>query len=152
MYGFIISFLLTSSFLIVFLELLGHFTKDFHQSSFDDYPGLTTPPESPPDTIPSSSSSPVQPVIDSCFLSSLDPPLTPPQAPPTIHLLPTSQSTNIQNCNIDTTSCHQGVKNDIVRSDGHMVQVLKSGEIVPISALLATLQSNPLNDVLSQVG
>ena len=130
------------------LELLGHFTKDFHQNSFDDYPGLTTPPESPPDTILSNSSSPVQPIIESCFLPSVTTPLTPPQAPPTMHSL---QST-IQNCHMATTS---GVKNElgtaVTNSNGQLVQVLKSGEVVPVSALLSSMQSNSLSEVISQV-
>lgn len=147
-----------STLLPFLLDLLNNFTSDLNQNSlnqFDDYPGLSTPPESPPENVGAVTSSHsllpehVQPVIDSSFpatvLSQLSGPLTPPQAPPITPTVPTLHCTSpTQNCNIVTTTSQEGVKNElgvITGSNGQLVRVLKSGEVIPISALLNNTQS-----------
>ena len=156
------------------LELLGHFTNDIQSTltQFEDYPGLSTPPISPPDTISNglATSLPTQvtmlpgitdPIPDMAVPSPSTTPPTPPEAPPPCSHQPFVQtshqdSTVNDNNNTNDSFCHKEVKNGVgvvTASNGQLVQVLKSGEVVPISALFASLQSNssPNAQLVNQV-
>lgn len=138
-----------------FIELLSQYNDLTHNSlnQFDDYPGLSTPPESPPDSVESLSSvpaysllapepvNPVNPGFNFPLLQNLQSsgPLTPPQTTPIVTSTtpPLSHSTNTT-----TPTCQQGVKNEFGNDNGRLVQVLKSGEVVPIDAFLSSIKPN----------
>lgn len=134
-------------------EILGQFTTQQSVNQCEDFPGLTTPPLSPPesdDGITCSQSSNTDPTINTNIIST---PPTPPQINPASY-----PAVNTCGNHVTCTSVPNNEVGIITNTNGQLVQVLKSGEVVPINALLPsinepllTLNFNQLNKVKEEV-